>query len=183
MLKVLQSLPRSRIDQDHMLTTTRQPQGLESLPNELLDAICSYLPIQSVIALHRTSINLSIKILLNTAFWRNCLRDGSLHPHIWDLDTKWIEQRLSEMHEVSLNITSSWDWNAAAKLLAKKRFLISGRDPRLVDVTNGFWNRCRIWSTIEEALQQQDIWRLEKERCNSRITIPKGTNAQDEKPA
>jgi hypothetical protein len=155
--RVLQSSPRSTEDQRHSLIPTRQPQGLERLPTELLDAICSYLPLQSVTALHRTSKALAILIPLDTVFWRNHLRDGSLHPHIWDLDTKWVEQQLPEGDVELLDPTASWDWKDAAKLLATKRFPLSGRDLRLVDVPNGFWNRCRIWATIEQALQEPDL--------------------------
>jgi hypothetical protein len=156
MKRVLQSSPRSRDDPDCALTPTRQPGGLERLPAELLDAVCSYLPIQSIIALHRTSIALAIQIPLDTAFWRNGLRDGSLHPHIWDSDPKWIDHQLLEADDERLYQTSSWDWRSVAKLLATKRFPISGQDSRLVDVPNSFWNRCRIWATMEEALQEQD---------------------------
>jgi hypothetical protein len=180
--KVLQSSPRSREDPDYMLTPTRQPQRLERLPTELLDAICSYLPVPSVIALHRTSITLASQIPLDMAFWRNSLRDGSLHPHTWDLDTKWIERHLPEMHGARLDPTESWDWRGAAKLLATKRFPISGRDLRLVDVPNGFWNRCRIWATIEGALQEQGHGNLEKDRCDSDITIHEDADPQIKEP-
>lgn len=139
-----------------MLKATREPQRLERLPTEMMDAICSYLPTQSVIALHRTSKALALRIPLDSVFWRNSLREGSLHPHIWDLDTKWIEHHLSNPNAALLDPTASWDWKVAAKLLATKRFSISGCDDRLLDVPDGFWNRCRIWATIEEALQEQD---------------------------
>ncbi|KAF1833013.1 hypothetical protein BDW02DRAFT_599477 [Decorospora gaudefroyi] len=153
---VLRASPLDTLDCSYPLRVTRQPERLERLPTELLDEICLYLPVQSVIALHRTSKALTIRIPLDTAFWRNSLRDGSLHPHIWDLDTKWIEHQLPQSDVLSLDPAASWDWKSVAKLLAKKRFPVSGRDSRLVDVPNAFWNRCRIWATIEEALQEQD---------------------------
>ncbi|KNG48936.1 hypothetical protein TW65_04347 [Stemphylium lycopersici] len=154
---VLQSSPRSRDEPDFTLVPSSKPQKLECLPRELLDTICSHLPIPSVIALHRTSKALALQIPLDSAFWRNSLGDGSLHPHIWDLDTRCIEQHLPQPNIAPLDPTASWDWKSTAKLLAMKRFPISGCDDRLVDVPNGFWNRCRIWSTIEEALQQQEL--------------------------
>jgi hypothetical protein len=181
--RVLQSSPRSRDDSDCALTPIRQPEGLERLPTELLDTVCSYLPIQSVIALHRTSIALAIQIPLDTAFWRNGLRDGSLHPHIWNLDTKWIEQQLLEAHDERLDQTSFWDWRSVAKLLATKRFPISGQNSRLVDVPNGFWNRCRIWATMEEALQEQNHGNAEAYQCDTNITIHEGPDTRFEKPA
>jgi hypothetical protein len=151
--KVLQNSPRSR-DKSHALAPTREPKGLERLPTELLDEICGYLPAQSVIALHRTSKALTIHVPLDTAFWRDSLRNGSLHPHIWDLDTKRIERRLSQSHMLPVEPTDSWDWRSAARLLTTKRFPVGERDARLVDVPNVFWNRCRIWATVEEALQE-----------------------------
>jgi hypothetical protein len=154
--RVLQSSPRRRDEPEYTLKASREPQRLERLPTELLDAVCSYLPLQSIIALNRTSKVLALRIPLDSAFWRNSFRDGSLHPHIWDLDTEWIEHHLSKPDARLLDLTASWDWKAAAKLLATKRFSISGCDDRLLDVPDGFWNRCRIWATIEEALQEQE---------------------------
>jgi hypothetical protein len=153
---VLRSSPRRRDEPEYTLKATRQQQRLERLPTELLDAICSHLPIQSIIALNRTSKALALRIPLDSAFWRNSLRYGSLHPHLWDLDTKWIEYNLSNPDAALLDPTAAWDWKAAAKLLATKRFSISACDDRLLDVPDGFWNRCRIWATIEEALQKQE---------------------------
>jgi hypothetical protein len=181
--RVLQSSPRSRDDPGCALTPTRQPEGLECLPTELLDTVCSYLSIPSIIALHRTSIALAIQIPLDAAFWRNGLRDGSLHPHIWDLDTNWIEQQLLETPDERLDQTSSWDWRSVAKLLTTKRFPISGRDLRLVNVPNGFWNRCRIWATMEEALQEQDHGNVEAYQCDTNPTIHEGPDTRFEKPA
>ncbi|KAF1934963.1 hypothetical protein EJ02DRAFT_471526 [Clathrospora elynae] len=149
---ILQASPHTRVEHHHAFTITREPQRLERFPTELLDAVCKYLPVRSVISLHRTSKALATKIPLDNAFWRNSLRDGGLHPHIWDLDTNLIEQRLLQADLAPLDPTASCDWKAAAQLLATKRFPISGRDARLADVPNGFWNRCRIWATIEEAL-------------------------------
>jgi hypothetical protein len=153
---------------------TREPKGLERLPTELLDEICSYVPAQSVIALHQTSKALAIHIPLDTAFWRNSLRGGSLHPHIWDLDTRRIERRLSQSHGLPAEPTDSWDWRSAARLLATKRFHISGRDTRLDDVPNGFWNRCRVWATMEEALQELESdtpLKVRKDSCISPRTV------------
>lgn len=154
--KVLQSSPRRRDEAEYTPRATREPQRLERLPTELLDVVCGYLPIQSVIALHCTSKVLALQIPLDSAFWRDSLRDGSLHPHVWDLDTKWIEQHLTTPHATLLDPTACWDWKFAAKLLAKKRFQVSGCNERLPDVPDGLWNRCRIWATIEEALREQE---------------------------
>jgi hypothetical protein len=170
---LLQASPYSNDEQMYTLTPTHEPQRIERLPAELLDAVCSYLPVRSVIALHRTSKILAIQIPLDAAFWRNSLRDGSLHPHIWDLDTKWIEQHLPKSHVASLGPTESWDWKCAAQLLATKRFPVSGRDARLVDVPNGFWNRCRIWATVEEALQEQGSEYFMKDRSCGGTDVPK----------
>jgi hypothetical protein len=153
---ILQSSPHRRNEPEYRPKATREPQTLERLPKELLDAVCSYLPIKAVIALHRTSKALGLRIPLDSAFWRDCLRDGNLHPHIWDLETKRIEQYLSTQRAALLDTTAYWDWKSAAKLLSVKRFPTSGCDERLRDMPDGLWNRCRIWAIIEEALENQE---------------------------
>ncbi|KAH8724893.1 hypothetical protein GQ44DRAFT_799044 [Phaeosphaeriaceae sp. PMI808] len=133
------------------LVITREPKGIERLPAELLDMICSYLPTQSVVKLHRTSKSLCLMLSLNNTFWRNSLQSGNLNPHIWDLDTKQIEIRRKKSN--IMFSTNGWDWKSAAKLLAMKRWPINGGDTRLSDIPLGLQNRCRIWHTIETALR------------------------------
>jgi len=164
---VLRSSPRSRDESNYEFTLTQQPQALERLPIELLEEVCVHLPVPSVIALHRTSKTLAMQLPLDATFWRNSLRDGTLHPHMWDLDTKWIERGLRQTNEPHMDLTASWDWKGAAKLLAMKRFPISGCDGRLADLSDGFWNRCRIWATIEEALYQEACFSHERLRSDS----------------
>ena len=113
-----------------------------------------------------------MQLPLDSTFWRNSLRDGSLHPHLWDLDTKWIERGLQDTNEPYLDPTDSWDWNGAAKLLAMKRFPIIGCDARLADLPHGFWNRCRIWATIEEALHEEAFVSHERIRSDSGMGVP-----------
>ncbi|KAF2027695.1 hypothetical protein EK21DRAFT_71444 [Setomelanomma holmii] len=147
---VLMASSHNEASSTDLKLASREPEGIERLPVELLDAICSYLPPQSVIKLHRTSSLMASKIPLENAFWRDSLRGGCLHPHIWDLDIKQIEALRQES-----NITFSaagWDWRSVAKLLAMKQFPVTGRDLRLEKMPLGLWNRCRIWSIIEEAL-------------------------------
>jgi hypothetical protein len=134
------------------LVTTRKPEGIELLPTELFDAICTYLSTQSVVKLHRSSKALAMNVLLDNTFWRDRLRRGTLHPHIWDLDTKQIETLRKESN-IAFSATG-WDWRTVAKLLAVQRF---GRDSSLDDMPLGFWNRCRIWTIIEEALNEEAL--------------------------
>jgi hypothetical protein len=151
----------------HALVATREPQGIERLPTELLDAICDYLPTHSIIKLHRISKLLAIKLPLDNAFWRDSLRAGSLHPHIWGLDTKRIEALREES-----NITFSaagWDWRSVAKLLSMKQFPTNGRDSRLDNLPLGLWNRCRIWSIIERALDPEFLGTPKRARSDSGI--------------
>ncbi|KAF2828954.1 hypothetical protein CC86DRAFT_392220 [Ophiobolus disseminans] len=154
-----------------MVLTMQEPRGIERLPTELFDIIRTYLPPKSVIKLHRTSKTLATKVPLHNAFWRDGLHDGSLHPHIWDLDIKRIETFRQES-----NITfsaSDWDWRSVAKLLAMKRFPVTGRDARLDDMPLGFWNRCRIWSVIEEALIHGREWPPAQRRRDSGFEVSK----------
>lgn len=142
-LRILQASPNRS---DTIKTTplpTREPKGLECLPIELLDQICSYLSVTSVITLHRLSKILALKVSLDNSFWRNSLLDGSLLPHIWDLDKEEVGAPAFE---------TSRDWKCVAQLLAKRKLSVSGHDRRLNDPPNGLWNRCRIWSIMEEAV-------------------------------
>jgi hypothetical protein len=147
------------------LTSVREPRGIERLPNELLDTICNYLPTESVIKLHRTSKIMARKLRLDNAFWRDHLRNGRLHPHIWNLDTKGIEV-LRQESNMRLSVVE-WDWKTVAKLLATKRFPITGCDPRLDNIPLGLWNRCRIWSTIERAFEHDYLRKRIRGRSDS----------------
>ncbi|KAH7069093.1 hypothetical protein BKA63DRAFT_101076 [Paraphoma chrysanthemicola] len=156
--------------------TTHEASGIERLPAELLDAICGYLEPQSVIKLHRTSRLMASKVLLDNSFWRDSLRGGSLHPHIWDLDTQLIET-LRDESNVTFSATG-WDWRSVAKLLAMKQFPVTGRDSRLDSMPLGLWNRCRIWSIIEDALNDfsgrslgEESGETEKGMCKVRSVV------------
>ncbi|KAF2129324.1 hypothetical protein P153DRAFT_291448 [Dothidotthia symphoricarpi CBS 119687] len=124
------------------LQFAREPLGFERLPTELLDQIGKHLPPQSVIALHCTSKAFAIKAPLNNKFWRDRLIDGSLVPHIWDLDANQLD------HERQDRL---WDWRSVAQLLVAKKFPRNESNPLLVGPPTGLWNRCRIWNIIEDA--------------------------------
>ncbi|KAH3957389.1 hypothetical protein HBI73_178240 [Parastagonospora nodorum] len=126
-------------------------RGIERLPNELLDAICHYLPTQSIIKLHRTSKTMIQKVRLDNGFWRSHFFTGSLHAHLWDLNAKDIEAL--EQGPRNVPLAPDWDWRSVAKLLATKQFPIAGYDPRLDNMPLGLWNRCRIWSIVEKAFE------------------------------
>ncbi|CAO2654973.1 Nn.00g117060.m01.CDS01 [Neocucurbitaria sp. VM-36] len=143
-VRILKASPNRKQNRRCVPHTTRGPYGIERLPPELLDQICSYLPATSVITLHRVSKTLAQSVPLDNSFWRNSLLAGSLLPHIWDLDKAELGTPAYE---------TSRDWKSVAQLLAKKQFPISGRDRRLEDIPNGLWNRCRIWSIMEEAVE------------------------------
>jgi hypothetical protein len=150
----------------HTTASAQEPQGIERMPNELLDAISHYLPTDSIIKLRRTSKTMATKLPLDNTFWRESLRTGSLHPHIWGLDTKGIETlRKSSIITFS---TADWDWKTVAKLLATKQFPVAGCDPRLESMPPGLWNRCRIWSIIEMAFKYdctEDQFRQRSDSC------------------
>jgi hypothetical protein len=146
---MLQSSPRKTTHCIHRIQPTRELQALERLPVELLECISDYLPIQSVLAMHRTSKTLALKVPLGDNFCRKELIKGTLHPHIWDLDTAELQKQQAACAD---NV--SWDWRSVAQLLASRRFPVKGRDPRLEKLPDGLWNRGRIWSILEEALNQ-----------------------------
>ncbi|KAJ4368387.1 hypothetical protein N0V83_006744 [Neocucurbitaria cava] len=162
-LGVLKASPNRKHFDDCIPATTRAPHSLERLPPELLDQICNYLPATSVITLHRVSKTLTHNVPLDNTFWRNSLLNGSLLPHIWDFDK-------SELGTPAFETFS--DWKIVAKLLAERRFPISGRDRRLEDIPNGLWNRCRIWSIMEEAINLYFLDTPHKHGSNGAIDIP-----------
>ncbi|KAF1919938.1 hypothetical protein BDU57DRAFT_555082 [Ampelomyces quisqualis] len=149
------------------LATAQEPQGIERLPVEILDTICDYLPTQTIVKLHRTSKRMALKLQLDDAFWRRSLTTGSLHAHLWDIDT---ENMKTFRQPSNVNFSSDdWGWRSVAKLLATKQFPITGRDPRLNGMPPGFWNRCRIWHTIERALDLDYFDKLKREHGDSGI--------------
>lgn len=144
-LAILQATPNRKGDDAHTIDPVHEARGLELLPTEIFDLICAYLPASSAIKLHRVSRTIALKTPLDNSFWRKSLLDGSLLPHIWDLEKKELGQPALE---------ASCDWRSVAKLLSMKRFPLSGQDPRLNGIPKGFWNRCRIWSIMEEAVDR-----------------------------
>ncbi|KAL6710348.1 hypothetical protein ACN47E_009294 [Coniothyrium glycines] len=171
-IALLQASPRNEVAQPVSCTPRRTRVSLERLPPELIDSICAYLPVRAVISLHRTSRALHNMTPLDNMFWRDSLRQGKLHPHMRDLDTRWIEHRLSTLDSGVLDKASSWDWKGAAQLLATKRFPISGRDGRLHEIPDEYWNRCRIWSIIEEALAEDFAATRKRNDSLVRTSIP-----------
>lgn len=143
------------------LRLTRVPFGLERLPAELFDQISSYLPVHSVISLHRTSKALAIKNPLDNNFWRNRLFDGSLVSHLWDLDMKKMEYQQD----------SEPDWKNVAQLLMSRKLPTKSHDLRLENIPTGLWNRCRIWSIVEEAYAEYCPDVAPKNRSDSAVEV------------
>ncbi|KAF2866429.1 hypothetical protein BDV95DRAFT_584705 [Massariosphaeria phaeospora] len=148
---ILETTPQDGNHSSQTLHATREPEGLENLPNELLDRITDFLPPQSMIALRRVSKTLAVKVRLDHRFWRNNVLDGTLLPHLWELDGAGPElERLRG--ESRLPNDYIWNWRSLAELLSRRQFPISRRDPRLEGVPDGYWNRCRIWNIVKESL-------------------------------
>jgi hypothetical protein len=112
---------------------------------------------------------MAMKLSLDDAFWRDSLRAGSLHPHIWGLHTKAIETLRQESNII--DSVADWDWRSVAKLLATKQIPMIGRDPRLTDMPLGLWNRCRIWSILERALVFEYFGQHSRDRSDSGIEV------------
>jgi hypothetical protein len=142
------TLPKLK-DISRITTRNRECATLESLPNELLDQILAYLPPQCIINLHRTSRLLAFKVPLDDRFWRTHLLDGTLVPHIWDLEYEYFEE-VQHAFPNNTNDDQISDWCSLVELLQRKDFPICGRDHRLDNLPPGYWNRCRIWTIIEE---------------------------------
>ncbi|OAL54487.1 hypothetical protein IQ07DRAFT_676541 [Pyrenochaeta sp. DS3sAY3a] len=127
-----------------MSRVTSRHRGFEELPNELLDQICSYLPVSSVISLARTCKLLALRAL-NGTFWRTRLIDGSLVPHMWDLDNAVFNESAMRTNR---------NWGRVAKILSQRRLPMDQIDWRLKDIPDGLWNRCRVWSIVEKAAME-----------------------------
>jgi hypothetical protein len=129
-----------------------QPQGLEALPCELLDRVMEFLPPQSAMSLRQVSRLLAIKIPLDDRFWRRHFCSGSLLPHLWDLDEEQLKQLLRRMPT-----DPPRDWRSLACLFRNEQCLKWGQDPMSGNIHGGLWNRCRIWSIVEEACASPNI--------------------------
>jgi hypothetical protein len=112
---------------------------------------------------------MAMKLQLDNAFWRDSLRAGSLHPHIWGLNTRGIET-LRQKSNVDSSI-ADWDWRSVAKLLATKQFPVTGQDPILEDMPLGLWNRCRIWTLIERTLRLNYLDKPMRNRSDSGVDV------------
>lgn len=81
---------------------------LESLPNEIIKQIVSFLPVTTTLTMKYCSKCLASKVSLDQMFWRNGLIAGDLVPWLWDLDVK-------ECHVKDRS--GSWDWKQLAQTL------------------------------------------------------------------
>ncbi|KAH8669504.1 hypothetical protein BGZ60DRAFT_407612 [Tricladium varicosporioides] len=92
--------------------------ALDALPIELLNKMVAFLPISSILRLHRTNQKLKNKISLNQTFWRDQLVSGRTVPFIWDLDR---EACLQKDNEAPNNMY--WDWKALTRNLLEEPFV------------------------------------------------------------
>ncbi|KAF1967758.1 hypothetical protein BU23DRAFT_602658 [Bimuria novae-zelandiae CBS 107.79] len=122
---------------------------LECLPLEIIQDIAAFLPSASVLHLRSCSRTLRERLPLNQRFFRNGLFTGDLIPHIFDLNPdlrRMMQHRVPDGEDPN----EYWDWRAIArKLVNHKAIAIS--DPRDTGLPHGFWNRCRVWTLVEEA--------------------------------
>ena len=137
---------------------------LESLPNEIIKQIVSFLPVTATLILRCCSKSLASKVSLDQIFWRDELIAGDLVPWLWDLDVK-------ECHAQDRN--GSWDWKQLAQTLRQAKIFESalkesaaGRDANgslrrimddvhdsdvcMKDAPLGLQNRCRLARLVED---------------------------------
>lgn len=148
--------------------------GLEALPIELLDHISSYLPARSLVSLRRSSQTLAFKIPFDEKFWRHHLCNGSLLPHVWDLEEETFKQLLQSTPD-----DRRWDWREISQRLRIHHNLSNKGKSNMDTLPVGFWNRCRIWSTIGSACNspaahtRSDEIIVNKPRIPERVSLPK----------
>ncbi|PVH94172.1 hypothetical protein DM02DRAFT_693805, partial [Periconia macrospinosa] len=138
--------PVRSADLSDELCLIKSHHGLEALPIELLDHIASELPARSIVSLRQSSRPLAHKIPFNERFWGRQLCNGSLLPHIWDLDEENFKQLLQSTPQ-----DQSWDWREMCDRLRVDRHLSDRGKNNLTALPEGFWNRCRIWTIIGAA--------------------------------
>ncbi|PVI00921.1 hypothetical protein DM02DRAFT_487002, partial [Periconia macrospinosa] len=138
--------PERNADLSNELCSIKPQHGLEALPIELLDHIASELSARSIVSLRQCSRTLAYKIPFNERFWRRQLCNGSLLPHIWDLDEDNFKQVLQSTPE-----DQSWDWLEMCDRLRVDHHLSDRVKNNSTALPEGFWNRCRIWNIIDAA--------------------------------
>ena len=142
----------------HKTTST-----LESLPNEIIKQIVSFLPVTVTLTLRCCSKSLATKVSLDQMFWRDELIAGDLVPWLWDLDVK-------ECH--AKDRSGSWDWKQLAQTLRQAKVFESAlkesvagdptRPERIItknvhdtdvcmrDAPLGLQNRCRLARLVKD---------------------------------
>lgn len=145
--------------------------GLESLPQELLSIIISYLSTPDIFRLRRCSKTLALYLPLDQQLWREGLITGNVIGWLWDLDKD--ECRGVDHLQYTTRIPArGWDWRRLVLTLAEDPFPtekmdLSGKLPKAEDwkkwfsdktiaVSNdsedlptGLRNRRRIWKIIK----------------------------------
>ena len=139
-------------------------QTLESLPNEIIRQIVSFLPVTATLTMRRCSKSLALKVSLDQTFWRNGLITGDLVPWLWDLD-------VNECHVKDRS--GSWDWKQLAQTLRQAKIFESAlkesvaggdvdgpqrtiienvhdTDVRMSDAPLGMRNRCRLVRLVKD---------------------------------
>ncbi|KAI9885705.1 MAG: hypothetical protein M1823_002470 [Watsoniomyces obsoletus] len=143
--EVLANLQRRASTEDpskKSIPADRTPTGpkshLESLPNELLQSVASFLPISSLLALDRTSRGLHGRVLSQT-IWREALIGGDLVGYLWDLDASACR--------IIKGPAEDWDWYGLARELARRDVFESGSG-LVGGIPSGLRNRQRIWRIL-----------------------------------
>ena len=138
--------------------------NLESLPNEIIKQIVSFLPVTATLNLRCCSKSIASKVSLDQMFWRDELIVGDLVPWLWDLDVK-------ECH--AKDRSGSWDWKQLAQTLRQAKIFESAlkesvaggeanRHERTIidnvhdtdvcmrDAPLGLQNRCRLARLVKD---------------------------------
>ena len=166
-LKALHPIPPERNPISSTVSLNRPQQGLEALPIELLDQVMSQLSARSTLSLRRSSRTLASKIPLDERFWRRYLCNGSLLPHVWDLDEKLFKTLLGTTpHGLT------WDWRNFTEQLRVNNVLKITSQSNAESLPVGFWNRCRIWHIIGSAHKSPPGYDANEEHQMSKAKLP-----------
>ena len=137
---------------------------LESLPNEIVKQIVSFLPVTATLTVRCCSKILASKVSLDQTFWRNGLIAGDLVSWLWDLD-------VNECHVKDRS--GSWDWKQLAQVLHQAKVFESAlkesvagagadgpqrtcignvhvTDVSMRDAPLGLKNRCRLVRLVKD---------------------------------
>ncbi|KAI9805517.1 MAG: hypothetical protein M1825_000768 [Sarcosagium campestre] len=160
--------PSKPMDIDASNARIYDDASLSGLPVELLEKIMSFLPLDAILQLHRSSKAMCERAATNQSFWRDALISAKALPWLWDLDSQECFAKDAEAKQLVGG--KQWDWRKLVQDLrregprptlkfedriptmadwkAKHRAATTGPDEVSDCLPLGLRNRRRIWRLL-----------------------------------